>query len=260
MFQVFWDESGTHAKELMILAGFVGTGEKWLVFTEAWQSTLKEYGVTHIHMKDFNSYTSGVFKGLDWFQRTALYCELLAIIKRTISIGFVCTVHQSEFNAIVPEHFRSQHIGTPYTFLTQTGVEVVSEWAKGIGCNDPIAHMFEDGVHTKQAYQHLHEVNQDLALKKKYLLGPYAFERKESFPALQAADVLAWTSYGGELDRSNKTVLLDAKKRGPLHAFGIETEWKHCEPHYLTAMVKEATHARQRARRDKSQRKASKAE
>jgi Protein of unknown function (DUF3800) len=244
MFQAFWDESGTHARDLLILAGFVGTAEKWVTFTERGQLTLTRYDMdrTGIHMKDFNNYTSGRFKHLDHFQRTALYCELLAIIKDTVSIGFVCTVHQQEFDTLVPAKFRSDHIGTPYALLTQTGVEVVSDWARREGSQQPVGHMFEDGhSNAKQAFEHLNKVNSDRFLKEKYLLGPYSFERKESFLPLQAADLLAWSSYGSELNQQTKTVNLPGIKRGPLDAFGIPTQWMHCEKQYLKALVREAS-------------------
>src|SRR3989338_5991795 len=120
MFQAFWDESGTHTKYLLILAGFVGTAERWISFSDQWQAAIDCYGVDYVHMKDFNNYSSGVFNHLTAFQRTALYCELLKVIKETVSIGFVCSVHQAEFEAAVPVRFRSRDIGTPYTFLTQT--------------------------------------------------------------------------------------------------------------------------------------------
>ena len=249
MFQAFWDESGTHAKDLLIMAGFVGAAEKWVTFTEQWQTILVHYGVSHVHMKDFNNYKSGVFKNLTAFHRTALYCELLKVIKETVSIGFVCSVHQAEFDAAVPAKFRSRDIGTPYTLLTQTAVEVVSDWAKSQGSHEPIAYMFEDGHrNASQAREHLHEVNKDLRLKEKYLLGPYAFERKEGFPPLQSADVLAWTSYGGEMDYKNKIVSMMATKRGPLHAFGIPTEWKHCQESYIKELVSRASQSKRRIR------------
>jgi len=252
MFQAFWDESGTHVKNLLILAGFVGTVEKWTNFTREWQAVLDHYGVAYVHMKDFDNYTSGVFKHLNPFERTSLYCELLGIIKQTVSVGIVCSVHQAEFESIVSARFRSRDIGTAYTFLTQTAVEMVSEWARGAGSQELIPHMFEDGHrNAPQAKEHFHEVNQDLGLKNKYLLGPYSFERKEVFPPLQSADVLAWTSYGGKLDYKNKTVSMLAKKRGPLQAFGIPTEWKHCEGDFIKALVRKAMRLKQGVRQDK---------
>jgi hypothetical protein len=104
MFQAFWDESGTHDKELLILAGFVGEAGKWVSFTEHWQAVLTCYKVASVHMKDFKNPTRGVFKHLTRSQRANLYSELLAIIKETVSMGFVCSVHQPEFETIVREN------------------------------------------------------------------------------------------------------------------------------------------------------------
>ena len=112
--------------------------------------------------------------------------------------------------------------------------------------------MFEDGhPNAQQAFEHLHEVNGDLNLKKKYLLGPYSFERKETFPPLQTADILAWSSYGSVLDQRTKTVGLLPTKRRPLAAYGIPTRWEHCEEQYLRALVRNATKLKQRVSQDK---------
>src|SRR6266446_791739 len=53
-FTAYYDDSGTAGDTLaVVVAGFVATDKQWTEFDRNWNDSLKQFGISHFHMREF---------------------------------------------------------------------------------------------------------------------------------------------------------------------------------------------------------------
>ena len=54
MFTAYYDDSGTANDTLaVVVAGFVATDEQWTHFERNWNDSLRQFGISRFHMREF---------------------------------------------------------------------------------------------------------------------------------------------------------------------------------------------------------------
>jgi hypothetical protein len=53
MFSFYGDASGNDDTDLVVVAGFVPSAQKWLEFNKEWEVVMREFGVEYLHMREF---------------------------------------------------------------------------------------------------------------------------------------------------------------------------------------------------------------
>jgi hypothetical protein len=209
VYTAHYDDSGTADDTLaVVVAGFVAADEQWPHFERNWNDTLRQYGISRFHMKDF-AHSLGEFSQFksNKEDREDFLRKLISHIK--------LRVVYSNAHAVLMDHYRRvnaiyalDYAFPPYALAGRTCVARINLWAekRGIRKNE-IQHVFEDGSAGKRK---LYErVLRDHGIE-------VAFKKKEECVALQAADLFAYEMLAGNRFIFEKGVVDYNKLRYPI--------------------------------------------
>lgn len=205
VFRTYLDVSRDEGdSNVYMLAGFISDTERWAAFDVEWRKVLDCYNIPAFHMTDFES-GYGDFKGWEPNdpRRVPLLTALLGVIERNTvgSVGF--GVSQSMFDSVVPPDVLNMIGGSPYFFLFLNlllGAErLMSNAAKlflaGVPYDWRMIYMLargDQGAGTVvETWMSPHEAAKWTRLET-HTQGLYIVEDNKDYPALEAADVLAF--------------------------------------------------------------------
>lgn len=178
-FSGYFDDGGhPDDQPAVIVAGFVGTKEQWLIFEREWMEILSPLGIEQFHMTDFE--TCRV-----WSRRKKdeILSKLVSVIRERIRRPISATVLMQDYKELNDSYTLEQSIGTPFAIAGRTVAASLNTWkAKYANPSDPLIVFYERGT---KHYSDFEE-----AMKRDRLPLPIP-AGKEVVP-LQAADLLAW--------------------------------------------------------------------
>src|SRR5579862_3541060 len=151
MYTAYYDESGTHGDSLaVVVAGFVAPDKQWVEFERNWNDTLRQFGISLFHMRDFNhslrefSKFKQDQKERQWFLRQPLSHIGLRV---TYSVGHaILMADYRKANSVyaLDDNF------PPYVLAGRTCVARINLWAERRAIpKQQIRHVFEDGADGK---------------------------------------------------------------------------------------------------------------
>ena len=114
MIQVYWDESGSHNSDNLVVAGYLAPSENWANFSEEWKKYLEISGIPYFRTKDFRNGRSRVFKHLSGNQKLVLIECLINTIRKHLPVGFISSINSSEYKDLTSQIHRTDW-GSPYT-------------------------------------------------------------------------------------------------------------------------------------------------
>jgi hypothetical protein len=168
----------------VVVAGFVATDEQWPHFERNWNDTLKQFGISLFHMKEFAHSVREFAKFRNNKQdREFLLRQLLSHIKLRVTYTSGHAVLMDGYRK-VNETYALDYALPPYALAGRTCVARINLWAERRGIpKGQIRHVFEDGSTGKRAlYEsvlHDHQIE-------------VTFKKKDECVALQAADLFAY--------------------------------------------------------------------
>lgn len=191
-----FDASGQDNSECLAVAGFISSLKDWADFHVAWTGRLQEDNLTHFHMTDF-AYSWGEFKE-GWKdneeRRRSLLADLIGIIRSHCFHSFGCVVENKHFDKL-SESNKEEFRLCAFSLAARTCVGRVSEYLRDNGLSHVrVGYVFEDGDKGKG-----HLI--DLMVRDRYRAPFFASKKEridpqgqivESYPPLQAADILAY--------------------------------------------------------------------
>jgi hypothetical protein len=184
MFQLAFDESGTHDKQIITVAGYVAPAEQWHRFTSEWSNALPP-ALTPFHASQFFYWIRKHPEGYDLRDR------LWGMIRRRVNRGFQVSLSVADYERAVPPHLRSM-FGSAYTMCVQECLVQVEAWAEQYGHSGPFAYWLESGhTNINQLVKHLNILKANHHYEKAYRIGSFTLAGKSDFVPLQAADMLA---------------------------------------------------------------------
>jgi len=132
---------------VLVVAGWLSSGERWLRFEADWRSVLDEFNVPHFHMKEFahsvGAFTNG-WKGEN-DKRELFIRSLLSVIYDHAMASFSCMVENSVFAAVNQEYQLREYFGNEYALCSRVCVAEVNKWIRAHGYPMPPEYVFEDG-------------------------------------------------------------------------------------------------------------------
>jgi len=209
-----FDESGSHAdSRYIIIAGYVAPVERWELFAKRWVPALRELGVRpwpalrlgHLppdpffHMTDYES-RQKQFQGWSQLRRIRLFRRLAGLIDQFTVLGFGVSVDRAAYAKIIaPQVPEASGYRDPYMWCMQSCMEALyhaKRGSKGLGSlrivdPQPIACVFEQG-HLVQGKVALFYARFREKWEADDVFGTFAFDTKQRFVPLQAADILAY--------------------------------------------------------------------
>jgi hypothetical protein len=199
MFEVYFDDSGTHAQsDIAIAACYISTVRGWKNYVEQWNDARVGYGFDVFHMAEFAAPASQSHKPFcDWDKpkRDLVYDRLAEIINNNKRIGIAVAVPKKPYDAI-PERIRRYHGLEHYTFAVRMCLMRIMRWREESSISIPMQYFFDwemsgsrKRAEISKIFDTLHESWED---KFGMQRDGYSFQHKEEFKPLQAADILAW--------------------------------------------------------------------
>jgi hypothetical protein len=191
--EVYFDESGSHqGSPVLCVAGYLLDSENAKLLTKEWDEVLGSKGLTHFRMVDC-AHGNGEFAKLSKDDRIEVAKALIEIIKARMLRGMGAMIVAERYDELMPYH---PNLGGSYSYCIWNCLIGIGEWRKEANYQGDMAFFFESG-HASQS-----EANRtmDLAFRSpesRAKLGyvSHTFVDKKKFPAVQAADLLAWQMF-----------------------------------------------------------------
>lgn len=187
---LYADASGKKEDKLLVVGGFISTGEKWKLFETEWNLVLREVGIEYFHMVEF-AHSTKQFK-YGWKgnepKRKELLDRLINIIADRaefgVGAGVLAGVYR-EVDSIYQLHERFN----PYPLCGVTCVDQAVQFGDRQYNGSPIEFVFECGDE---------DHGQLIAEVKRFTGGQLPiFRCKKKIAPLQAADFTAYEQFKG---------------------------------------------------------------
>src|SRR5258708_1674005 len=190
MYTAYYDDSGTADDTLaVVVAGFVATDEQWPHFERNWNDTLKLFGISHFHMREF-AHSVGEFSKFERNKedREFFLRQLLSHIKLRVTYSNAHAVLMDDYRK-VNGIYALDYTLPPYALAGRTCVARINLWAEKRGIpKERIRHVFEDGSAGRgKLYD---SVLRDHGIE-------VTFKKKDESVALQSADLFAYEILSG---------------------------------------------------------------
>jgi hypothetical protein len=216
MYTLYYDESGSPDDTIaVVVAGFVASDEQWKEFERNWNDTLKQFGVSLFHMREF-AHSRGEFaRWKDHLkvesqkqERQYFLGQLVGHILLRARRSFAHSVLMRDYREVNKEYLLSDGGITPYALCGRTCVARSSIWAQKYGIPESaLQHVFEDGSIGKGDLR-------ERILRDKGIAP--VFKKKSECVPLQAADLLAYEHLLGDRDIFQKRIDNFEQLRFPL--------------------------------------------
>jgi len=185
VYTAHYDDSGTADDTVaVVVAGFVATDEQWPHFERNWNDTLRQFGISHFHMKEF-AHSVGEFSQFkqNKEEREFFLGQLLSHIKLRVAYSNAHAVLMDDYRR-VNSVYALDYALPPYALAGRTCVARINVWAEKRGIpKEQIRHVFEDGSAGKRMLYESVLRNHRIEV---------TFKKKDECVALQAADLFAY--------------------------------------------------------------------
>lgn len=200
------DESGTHnGSPVTIMAGWIGKAGRWHQFDQRWNRLLSKQGLSYVHAKDL-AQGSRLFKDHnDWphDRRNKLFHRFGRLAFRHALFGLTITLRNNDYDQVYKSPLKREpkklQLSTAYGICFQYFINSTFLHLSELGLNDNlnINFIFEDGHrHADNALQMYQTGFRKYAPKERVeAVKGVSFLNKREFPALQAADFLAYRAF-----------------------------------------------------------------
>jgi hypothetical protein len=195
----YYDESGTHAgSTVTVMAGLVGDVNDWIEFDREWSKVLRKYSITHVHAKHL-WHRQGMYRGWSEDKCWELLVDLMYVIQERkqlfISRSFLLEEHYSKiYRAKKPE--RRERLDSRYALCFRAFLHFLPSHHKDHFTRGTMNFILEDGHRNAgDALRVFKEIRADRNFEWRDAMGTLSFGGKEGFPALQAADLFAYSHY-----------------------------------------------------------------
>lgn len=201
---VYCDESGTHAgSPCTVLAGFLGDANEWVDFEREWAKVLRKHQISHVHAKHL-WHRQKEFKEWSDTQIEYLWNDLWYVLqehKRIFAARTALREEDYKLFYVSDGAARKERLDTRYGLCFRAFMSFHPAFHRTHFTNGSVNFILEQGH--KNAGDALRIFNE---IKEKPgpwqdVVGTISFGAKRQFPALQAADLLAYCSYKSECEK-----------------------------------------------------------
>jgi len=204
---LFCDEGGKYqTSPLVSFCGAVVSPSRLGAFNDAWQALLQSYGLTSFHMKDaaniYAEYGSKLPRDRSVDQTIDALLPFADCINENLEIGYI-QVWDAKAYASLPLEAKAKLGGSNFDPHYLAFVRSILEVADKLGSDDRVSLVCDDDeVKAWDTYLHYRAIcNAVPELRKKFAALSFADDR--AYPALQAADMMAFLARAEALSQFN---------------------------------------------------------
>lgn len=214
-FTVYLDDSGTSPSQRVAIAtAMIIPAYQIIRLENEWAKLTEKEKFSDFHTSEFAARNpKTVFGKWDDTKRNRVFRRVREITKKYGTIVYSFAVNKKDYDELVPKEFR-QHIGEyHYTWAVRHIIKFLDEWRFSRPDTPPPFEYVFDWM-GKPTDERRMEVDTVMDQRESWANGNenrvgdyihYGFRRREELPALQCADVLAWTCYRYALFAFHKT-------------------------------------------------------
>jgi len=193
----YFDDSGhPDDKDVVLVAGWVGKVDQWILWERDWRKVLSDYKIQSgiFHMTDFEAGAhckkedKNEYKHLTPHQRHLFQDKLINLIATRARFSFCSMVPMHDYKQINEVYCFEEWLGKPYAFAAVSVFQRLRAWKERYAPNDPLVTFFEDGTKHKGDL---------IDAFKQFRFNDPIFRKKAEVAPLQAADLLAWECFNG---------------------------------------------------------------
>lgn len=197
----YYDESGTHEGSLVtVLAGFVGDVNQLVDLEIEWAKVLRKHNLTHIRAKQLY-HRQGQFKGWSDDRADELWADLLYVLQERKEIHASKSILRDEdykLFYVSDGPARKERLDTRYALCFRAFLHFLPAIKTGAMA---VNFVLESGHRNAgDALRVFDEMKSDKGFRFRHSIGTLSFGAKQESPALQAADLLAYSSYQDECE------------------------------------------------------------
>jgi hypothetical protein len=205
----YYDESGTYdGSPATVLAGFVGDTNQMVELEIEWAKILKKHGLTHVRAKHL-FHRQKQFKGWSDDRAGELWADLLYVLQERKEIHASKSVLRDEdyrlfyvSDGAAPK----ERLDTKYALCLRSLLSFLPAVRTGAM---EVNFVLESGhKNAGDALRVFNEMKNDKNFRYRHSIGSISFGSKQESPALQAADMLAYSSYQDEREAAENGVSL----------------------------------------------------
>jgi Protein of unknown function (DUF3800) len=201
MFTVYIDDSGTDPKQQVAIASaLIVPAKKIPALDKEWAKLLKNEGFSSLHCSELAAVKSKASQFVGWDQQ-----KKKRVLRRARQItmkygvrAFSIAVNKSHYDEFVPSELRDLGGKYHYTWGIRFVIDWLDRWASSEGIEAPFEYIFDwmgdDKRNRPKAEIHTVMAQAEFLRPGRYQ-GHYAFRHRADTPALQCADLLAWSCY-----------------------------------------------------------------
>ena len=201
-FGSFIDDSGSHKdSSVFILAGCLAPAKDWSKWYSQWKQVLDRPNghkpIEYFHAVDA-AHSRGQFWGWKKDESNLFPLRLIPAIESNKIWKFAAAVGMDAFHRTIKGQVLDQ-VKSPYYLCMLMCMVMVADFMRRSGAprKERVAYVFEEqnkfAPHALELYNDIKSVKEN---ERKYKLGSIAFDSKKGSPMLQAADLVAYESYG----------------------------------------------------------------
>jgi len=219
MYEVYWDDSGTHLESpVAIAACYISTKRGWDTFVEAFDDIRWSEGFDVFHMADFAAYHDKAKKPFcDWdhIKRKRVFRRIAEAINENKRVGMGISIPKEPFDRLVsktPEWLRWRFGKYHYTFAVRSLMGKIKDWRLCYGITLPMQYVF-DNENRPDAREEIDLMWRDIQKREDWTKhygiereDGHSFQSRADFKPLQAADILAW-----QMNNHMRNVILAGK-------------------------------------------------
>jgi hypothetical protein len=193
----YCDDGGSEEHAIALIGGLVMNKTQFLRFARAWQKMLYDYRIDFVHMTDFVRANNGRYVGMHYEMKLALFSSVARLIRNNRIYSIVMGVPLKDFRDLVPEEV-SKGLMRPHPMAYFMVVMQNSAIAEFEPYKDRLAYLLAHGSFENQlldAHHWLAEWEVRSKISEHPHVGSATFALAQQASALQAADVIVWSSH-----------------------------------------------------------------
>ena len=211
-FTVFLDDSGTSpSQHIAIASAVIIPAARLKALEKEWDNLKAKEQFTCFHMSEFAALNpkSEFATWADKQDRIAK--RIRQIVKKYVVQAFSMSVVKEDYDAIVPYELRKYVNKFHYSWAVTTVLSLVGRWSLISKVTSPIEYIFDNmgkpSDPKRREVEDIMELSEEISISQGKA-GEYAhwsFRDRCELPALQCADIIAWTCYQHALFVFRKT-------------------------------------------------------
>lgn len=142
MLRAYFDRSEVPKYGAVTVAGWLTTGERWGLFEQRWREILHEFGVSQLHMTDYEG-GHEEFRGWLPAKKAQFMQRLVGVLRVADPLGVSVGLMKADFDAVLTQD--QQRVVPAFAVCAVNAIGRMMRWVKDQGSDQPIEFVLEAG-------------------------------------------------------------------------------------------------------------------